>query len=508
MAQQITLKLAVPESQQQALQRHSLLRNANQRKTQQLTSIYYDTSRLALRRAGIILRLRKKETSWQQTVKRQVVSPGGLTTRPEWESPYLDHFDFSSIDDGGLKAWLSRPKISASLGAIFESYVRRTTWRIEPSSGGVILAMLDRGWIATSGRRKAVSEMELQLVSGTVDDLYKFGSALSRRLPLVPLLVSKVERGYQLFLDVKAAPVKAQPVPLDADGTPLAAFRLIALNCLAHLQMNHAGALIGEDPEYVHQMRVATRRLRAALRMFRPVLPTDFIQKMTAVLRELMVPLGRLRDFDVLMAEIVAPVTCALPEDPRLPDLAGVITNRLHVARVDAARILSQPQYGQMQLGAGALLHGAPFVDPVTASVADAEEPSLPQFADRRLRRLLKKTLTLAALARTDEPASLHQLRISIKRLRYAIEFFGAMIPGNGAARLVRRLAALQEELGQLNDLASAGAVLMACAGNDPHLREAVSLIAGWHGPRHSRLLAAIPDQLVRIAKLRLLKLD
>ena len=507
MAQQITLHLEVPESHQQTLQRHLLLRKATQRHTEQLTGIYYDTGRLALRHEGTILRLRKQGTSWQQTVKMRDVSRGGLTLRPEWDSPYLGHFDFSSIDEVPLKHWLSRPKILRNLAPKFEANVRRITWRIELASGGLVLAKLDRGWLASSGRRKSISELELRLLSGTVHDLYSTASILAQRLPLVPLLASKVERGYDLFLDSKPAPVKAHTVALDAEGTPIAAFRLIALNCLAHMHMNHAGALVGEDPEYVHQMRVATRRLRAAMRMFKPLLPDDFIEDLTSSLRELMAALGRARDFDVLMAEIVTPVARALPEDPRLADIAGVITNRLYVARSDAARLLSRADYGRLQLNAGALLHGAPFIVPVGDHEEDAEAISLRKFADSRLRRLLKKTLALAAQAHTDDPVSLHELRIGIKRLRYAIEFFGPMIPGQGAARLVLRLATLQDELGQLNDLASAGAVLMACAGNDPNLREAVALIGGWHSQRHAALLAAIPDQMSKLAKLKLPRL-
>ena len=65
-------------------------------------------------------------------------------------------------------------------------------------------------------------------------------------------------------------------MPIDAQDSPLAAFRLIALDCLSHLQLNHAGAASSDDAEYVHQMRVATRRLRAAMRMFGPVLPDGF----------------------------------------------------------------------------------------------------------------------------------------------------------------------------------------------------------------------------------------
>jgi adenylate cyclase len=507
MVQQITLHLDVPEAHQQALQRHLLLRGAAQRHVEQLTGIYYDTRRLALRRAGVVLRLRKQGSAWQQTVKHQEVSRGGLSSRPIWDSPYLGRFDFSSVDDAALKDWLNRSKIQMNLTPLFEINVRRTTWKVETASGGVILVKLDRGWVASAGRRQSISEIELRLVNGTVHDLYEIGTSLSQRIPLTPSMVSKVERGYALYLDIKRAPVKAFAVALDADGTTLGAFRLIALNCLAHLHMNHAGAMVGTDPEYVHQMRVATRRLRAALRMFRPVLAPDFIESLVSSLRELMASLGRVRDFDVLMTEIVAPVAKALPEDPRLADLAGVITNRLYIARAEAARLLSHPEYGLLQIEAGKLLHGAPFIDPG----AEATKPdmastaaSLRAFAEFRLGRLLKKTVTLAKQAKSDDPSSLHELRISIKRLRYAIEFFGPLIPGKGATRLIKRLAKLQDELGQLNDLASAGAVLMACAGSDPDLREAVALIGGWHGPRHSGLLAAIPDQLSRLSKIAL----
>jgi CHAD domain-containing protein len=221
-------------------------------------------------------------------------------------------------------------------------------------------------------------------------------------------------------------------------------------------------------------------------------------------MRELMRALGQTRDLDVLMTEIVVPVASALPNEPRLTDLASAVTNRLYAARAEIHQVLQQPGYGQLLLTAGNLLQRAPFVDPPGA---DAAAPSLLQFAERRLRRLLKHVLELADAARVDYPPSLHQLRIGIKRLRYAIEFFGAMLPGKSGNAAVKRLAGLQDELGQLNDLASAGTLLMVCAGHDPHLREAVTLVGGWHGPRHAALLGDIPDKLKQIRGLDLPRL-
>ncbi len=504
MAQQITLKLTVAEDRHAALLKHPAFAAATGREQHPLVSIYYDTGRLALRRAGILLRLRKQGASWQQTVKRQDDSSGGLTRRPEWQTPYPNHFDFACVDDAELRDWLQRDKIAGRLAAVFETNFRRTVWQLDPAPDTRILVKLDRGWIASNGRRESISELELQLVSGSIENLYVLALELAQSQALPPLLLSKAERGYRLSLNTPAAPVRARDVPIDANDTPLAAFRLIALDCLAHLQLNHDGAVRSDDAEYVHQMRVATRRLRAAMRMFRPMLPAGFAEHLAPPLSELMRALGQARDLDVLMAEIVVPVARALPDEPRLTDLASAVTNRLYAARAHTRHVLRQPGYSQLLLTAGSLLQRAPFIEPPGASTA----PPLLQFADRRLHRLQKKVLELADAARIDYPPSLHQLRIGIKRLRYAIEFFGPMIPGRSGATIIKRLAGLQDELGQLNDLASAGTLLMVCAGKDAHLREAVTLIGGWHGTRHMDLLGDIPDKLKLIRGLNLPTLE
>lgn len=504
MAEQISLKLAVDADRHGALLRHPLLAAAATREQHHLISIYYDTGRMALRRAGILLRLRKHGAAWQQTVKRQHESQSGLTHRPQWQAPYLNRFDFSGIDDIELREWLQRDKVAGRLAAVFETNLRRTVWQLDSGPDTRILVKLDRGWIAANGRRDTLSELELQLVSGGIDSLYDLALQLAQRQALPQLLLSKAERGYLLFHDTPRAPVKAGDVPIDAAAAPLAAFRLIALDCLSHLQLNHDGAVHSDEPEYVHQMRVATRRLRAALRMFRPLLPDGFAAQLVPPMRELMRALGQTRDLDVLMAEIVAPVAAALPNEPRLTDLAGAVTNRLYAARADIRHVLRQPAYGRLLLTAGRLLQRAPFIEPRGAG---GDESSLMQFADRRLHRLLKRILELADAARVDYPPSLHQLRIGIKRLRYAIEFFGPMIPGKSGAAAIKRLASLQQELGQINDLASAGTLLMLCAGHSSHLREAVTLVGGWHGPRHAALLDDIPDKLERIRGLTLPRL-
>ena len=502
MAEQIVLKLSVPQDRQQRILRHRLLRDSATRQSQQLVSIYYDNRRLDLRRRQVLLRLRKSGGAWLQTVKRQTSSQAGLTRRAEWESAYAGHFDFSGIDDPALRARISRPRVRERLAPIFETSFRRVTWMLQPAADVAILVMLDRGWIAAGARRAPISELELELLAGDSGDLYALALQLADNATLVPELDSKAERGYRLYLDQSPQPAKAGSLTLEAAADPLEALRLIALDCLAHIQQNHAGALASDDPEYIHQMRVATRRLRAALRLFAPLLPESLADSLLPPLRQLTEVLGRARDLDVLMSQIVAPVAAALPGEPRLTDLAGVVAERLFQARQEAGLALRQPAYGRLMLLAGSSLHQ---VHGGSATAQDA--PSLLQFADRRLRRLQRRVLQLAASARGDHPASLHALRIATKRLRYGVEFFASLLPRRRVQASLALLAALQEDLGQLNDLASAGAVLMACASHDHHLREAVTLVGGWHGPRYAHLLAGIPGLLQDLRRLRLPRL-
>lgn len=498
MADEVELKLALADEHQSRFLRHPLLRQAVSRHVETLDNIYYDTANLALHRRGIALRLRRRGRDWLQTVKLAGSSAAGLSTRPEWETPYTGHFDFSSIDDAALRQWLQRPSLLARIVPVCETRFRRTTWKFAAASGAVLLA-LDRGWIIANGRREAISEIELELAGAPVHAIFGIASQFAQRISLTPSVLSKAERGYRLHLGVAPEPVKAGTVALAASMAPPEAFRHIALSCLEHLQQNHQGALTSDDPEYIHQMRVAARRMRAALRLFAPVLPEPLVASLRMPLVALARQLGRARDLDVLLNEIANPVLRALPNEPRLPALTGDITDRRYTARAEAIAMLAAPDYGRSLLAALESLY------PVSAT--EASTLPLQSFASERLRRLRKKLRWLAATASIDRPASLHALRIATKRLRYALEFFAPLAPKHAMDGVLKHLAGVQDTLGQLNDLTNAGALLMDCAGEDPRLREAVTLIGGWHGPRYARLLESITPELGRLARLRLPRL-
>lgn len=507
MAEEIELKLALRPQDQPRLLRQAVLRSARHRQSAVLDNIYYDTPDLALRRRGIALRLRRQGPLWLQTVKLAGTATAGLSTRPEWEIPYSGHFDFSAIEAKAVRDWLQRPRLLARLSPVFETRFRRTTWRFALPEGDVLFT-LDRGWIIAGGKREAISELELELAdasTGQVAALFALAHPLAERLPLTPATCSKAERGYRLYTGAAQQPAKATAIELDDTWSPLAAFRHIALACLDHLQRNHAGALTSEDPEYIHQMRVALRRLLAALRLFAPQLPEMLTLRLKESFRPLVQQLGHVRDLDVLQTEIVAPVIKALPDEPRLAQLSSAITLQRYRARSDANVLLQAPGYGRTLLAA---LHTLLCQLPAAGNPsADALPLTLPAFAATQLRRLHKTLLRRARAAHAGDPVSLHALRIAIKRLRYALEFLAPLARGASSRRTLQRLAGAQDTLGQLNDLAQAGSLLMRCAGDDPQLREAVTLVGGWHGPRHAGLLATVPEIIATLPKLRLPRL-
>lgn len=492
MADEIELKLALPPSARRGFLRHPLLAQASKLGTRKLVNVYFDTPDLSLQRHAIALRTRKQGRRWLQTVKCAGTSSGGLAVRPEWEQPYDGRFDFSAVSDRAVRELLERHKIRSQLAPVFETVFSRTTWRLAPAAGVSILLMLDQGWVAADGARQPVSEIELELEHGEPLVLFDLALQLAVDLPLRPEILSKAERGHRLRSGAAPRPVKAAASPLRPGQTPSEAFARVAAACLEQLQLNELGAS-ADDPEFIHQMRVALRRLRSALRAFGPTVPPDFNAAVPAI-RTLARTLGQARDWDVLAEEIVAPARAAFQDDARLEALGATVERMRRSARAKARRALAARAHARFILSLAATLHAH---QPLTEAV------TIEAFAARRLDKLLRKARTLARAARDVDSGRLHALRIGAKRLRYAIEFFAPLYRAKDVGPALQALTGLQDTLGALIDLANAGAPLMHCAGDDPALREAVLLIGGWHRPRYEALRAKLPGRIREVLSLK-----
>jgi triphosphatase len=297
VATETEIKLSLPAHAASQVAKQALLAGVEPQR-QLLINTYYDTPDLRLRRERIVVRYRQKGSQWLLTVKTAPQLTAGLAQRSEWEVPARPGaFDFSHVDSDSLRDLLE--SLRDELQPLFTTHFRRHIWLLEPRHGVRIELALDRGWIDARGQRQTIREVELELLSGEPGDLFALAGQLQASLPLHPEVSSKSERAYRLLADAPLAAVKAPPIATEAGMSCIGAFRMIALSCLYHLQGNEKSVGRSDLPEFVHQARVAIRRLRSAIRLWEPLLPEHFVARFDPLWQGLARQLGDTRNWDV-----------------------------------------------------------------------------------------------------------------------------------------------------------------------------------------------------------------
>ena len=481
MSQEIELKLTLPQKSLAALRRHPLIADApREGRSCTLENTYFDTPELELRERRMAVRTRKAGSRWLQTVKCAAETSGGLSSRPEWEQPYANgSFDFSAIERDDVRNRLE--SLHPRLVPVFTTHFKRETCILTPREGVRVLAMIDNGSIEANGQSRPLCELELELVEGDPRELYALALQLAESLPLTPENVSKAERGYRLFSNHALRPAKARPSRLAAEQSPVDAFRIIGFDCLALWQANETGARESDDPEFIHQLRVALRRLRSALRLFGPALPTDFVERWSDGLKDAADGLGAARDLDVMLAEVLSPVAESGLADEATQRLIAMAVDRRDREKTAAREQLLAASHGRQMLALASDLYAL-------QSDALVKSANLTTFARLQLTQLRKRARKRYSAAADLHPDKLHELRVSLKRLRYGIEFLLPLLPEKATVRFANEIAEIQETLGYLNDEAVARSRLKAWAGKDPELRSGAAFVAGWHAPRVARL--------------------
>jgi len=471
MARETELKLSLTATDLPRLLAHPLLA-ARRPRSQQLRNVYCDTPTLDLMRERIALRERQIGRRTWLTVKTAGQSAGGLSQRQEWEAPTragaldIDRVVTDTVLATRLMAL--RPR----LVPLFHTDFQRKTWLLTHGQSTVEVA-LDQGHIRTGGngqsalRQLPLLELELELIDGRASDLLDLAHTLALGPPgqagiwLHPDDRSKAERGLRLYTGERAAPVPVGPIALDGDIHPREAWRSTTLACLAQLQANAVTLLeqgAGQalpDPEFVHQARVALRRLRTGLRLFDPWLPRRFTAHWSAHWQVLAHELGEARNWDVLATEHLDDLLSHAPQIEAARWTAWVQGQR-EAANQRACQALRDPGHTQSLL---AFMHGV-----LTLPTArPAGQLRLGDWAPQALtgphRRLLRQTRH----ALHAGPDARHELRIAVKRLRYALGFLADVAPAPLMRRGLPRLSRAQDELGHLNDLDQARQLLQTC---------------------------------------------
>lgn len=476
MAEEVELKFCLAAADARRLARAPLVRQAVSRRRQLLVSVYYDTPDLRLREAGIALRLRRIGGRWVRTVKCAGQVVAGLARRPEWERPHGRHFDFSDIDDEAARTQLTAAVAAGSLQPIFTTRFWRTSWLVEPSPDERIEIALDRGEISAAQRHEEICEIEIERLAGDETTLFDCARRLVECAALFPETESKADRGYRLFANEPRRPVKGKRLHLSSDMPAAAAASAILFSCFEQLLANRAGAVVGDDPEYIHQLRVAARRFRVALRFFAPLLPAEDGDFLAVTMKEVMAHLADSRELDVF-AEWLAERRAASNES-----LIAHVERKREKARAQARAYLASRRFARELIEAMAHLDAfsrradrpSPAASPVAEEGAATPTP-FAAFARRRLKNLCDTLKERAAKAGRGKPRRLHDLRIAIKRLRYAIEY--CLPAGSGNARWSAVLAKWQERLGRINDLCQFEAKIIDMAREERSLAAAAEIL-------------------------------
>jgi CHAD domain-containing protein len=291
-------------------------------------------------------------------------------------------------------------------------------------------------------------------------------------------------------------PVKAVPGYVAKSMRPEEAFRATLSDCLAQITANAATLRVGRSVEGLHQLRVAFRRLEVALGAFGKEFGQEWIEELRGRAKILLGRLSPARDLDVFTGKLLVS-----PPKSGISDGLPQLRIRAEAAR-DTAWIAAQ-----------ACIASADF-EMFTDDVAALAGSQLPLTRDHKLTRTARRILDRQAarvkkrakLAKSQEEGDLHRLRIALKKLRYAAEFFAPLYPRRDVSRYLKQVRGLQNHLGDLNDVANVRSVVGGLLreknkkDDDGVLRYAAGAMVGWYG---AQVPHAIKQALKRYKKFK-----
>jgi len=377
--------------------------------------------------------------------------------------------------------------LQAELEPVFTTRVERRSKKIQTGGRGkaktVVEVALDQGEISAENGTRSICELELELVEGTLDALLGLAIKLNEETPLVLETVSKSEHGYALATGQAVSWIKAEnPVfepRISLDGAIDGIFRA----CIRHWLANHAAVLEGSDPESVHQLRIALRRLRSALAVFKGVLPAADAAWINGEARWLLQSLGAARDWDVFLTELLPPLQSAREENGDFAALQSAAADARWLAYECARSDQRSARYTAFVLELGRWIYRAGWRG--TEAPARYDE-LLGDYACQLLRKRHRLVLKQGRDFESLSDEELHRLRITLKKLRYTSEFFASLYPKSKAGPYLKALKSLQDELGHMNDVVVSedllkGLLGSADVGNMGALRAAASMVIGWY---------------------------
>lgn len=477
MAIETELKLRMTSEQLARLRRHALFKNHQTTApvTRRLHNIYFDTPELELHQKKMALRLRRLGGQWLQTLKGGGSAKVGLHQRDEWEIPLEKaELDFSSLSDEQLP-----PELHEKLTPVFTTNFYRTS-RLINWQGAQIEVCMDHGEIKTVQRSAPICEVELELKSGEPRQLFELAEAMLAIVSFELETVSKAEKGFRLLADFAVRPVKFELPKLLKTDSLAEGLQSLIWACLLHFQENlHGVGCENHDAEYVHQMRVALRRLRVVLRMTEKICADDELAALRDASGKLGVALGHIREWDVFIAQVILPMNAS----------RGYGQTLLEYSERQRADCYAAMQPRELQRF---LLRFAIWMNGDYWQQAEQDASPMLDFATKQFRQLYKRYTRVAE--HFEDTQQLHALRIQLKKLRYSAEFFSMLYDRHKVKPYVDALSEVQELLGFINDISVAHRLLDEMSSHPSEHNEVIVFLKG-------KLDAELPIKLTMLHK-------
>jgi inorganic triphosphatase YgiF len=452
---EIELKLRVAPEDIAVLRNHPHFADALHDPTREtLDSVYFDSDDRFLRNHGLTLRVRHIGDKHVQTIKTADRGSNWFE-RSEWEQAIEgDRPDLTRVTDVALSA-IFTDDVRNALKPVFETRIERTAYRLKGNETDIVLAV-DEGQIVATDSSCSVSEIELELKHGSAADLFKIARAINDVIPAQLDVKSKSERGYDLIEKTPVGAEKACNPELIAGMTTGRAFTLISRACLRQLVANEP-AVKSRDAEAVHQMRVALRRLRAAISLFSDVVSDDRINTIKTELRWLAQELGPARDLDTLIIEVLKPLRKQYGNESGFVSISKMFARKRLKNYRRAEEAVQSARFRTLILDTAEWVEAGPWSISENPLMRARREIPIEIRAAEQLSQRRKKIRRRGAKIGDLDPEQLHRLRIQVKKARYAVEFFSSVYPGKKAAKrcddILLSLMRLQNYLGGINDI-------------------------------------------------------
>jgi triphosphatase len=450
---EIELKLRVDPADVGTIQKN-LAKTLRGPSREALVSVYFDSDDMFMRDHGLTLRVRHAGNRRIQTIKAATAA-SGIFERSEWEKDLDgDKPDLTDVMETGLGAILN-DEVRNALKPVFETRVERTTYRLNGGDSDIVMAF-DAGKIVAAKFSCPISEIELELKKGNLEELFRVARSIGEIAPVLVDVKSKSERGYDLLTGQPAVVEKGYDSELPAGVAAGRAFVLIGRTCLRQLLVNEP-AMKRRNSEALHQMRIGLRRLRAAISLFSDVVADDRVAAIKAELKWLGTELAPARDLDSFLSEALQPLRKRQADEPGFESISRMFARERLKSYRRACEAVESPRFRALVLDTSEWIEAGPWNvsdDPLKSARRSVPVETL---AADQLSRRRKKIRKRGAQIGDLDPERLHRLRIQIKKARYATEFFSGRFRGKKAAKRHKNFHAslkqLQTCLGGFNDI-------------------------------------------------------